>query len=81
MSSLLPPLTESASGSVTSAYVAGLPIIALLLLLVLVVAKQTGVNVSSARYRRLSACLDVALLPLALCAVTISANEVSRILS
>jgi len=81
MSSLLPPLTESASSSVTSAYLGGLPIIALLLLLVLLVAKQASVNMSSVRYRRLSACLDVGVLPLALCALAISANEISRILS
>jgi hypothetical protein len=81
MSSLLPPLTESASIPVTSAYAGGLPIIALLLLLLLVVAKQTSIDVSSAEYRRLSACLDVGVAPLALCVVAISANEISRILS
>lgn len=81
MTFLVPPLAmEAVSAPSTSIYVSGFPVAALLLLLILVVAKQTSVNVSTARFRRLSRCLDVGVAPLTIAALVISASEVARVL-
>ena len=81
MSSLVPPLAaEAVSAPSTSVYAGGLPVAALLLFLMFVVAKQTVVNLSGTRYDRLSRCLDIGVAPLAVAALAISAYEVARIL-
>ena len=82
MSAFVPPLAaEAVSAPSTSVYVGGIPIIALIALVILVVGKQTSVNVSNPRYARLSRCLDVGVIPLGITALAIAAHEVSRILA